>query len=54
MSPHLQNVVQIYASENMSFAVDKAGQVVAWGQNKSNLLMLPPHQASLKVITLPT
>ena len=36
----LKNVVQIYAGENMSFAVDKFGSTYAWGENKHNCLML--------------
>ena len=36
----LNYIVQIYASENMSFAVDKMGQTYGWGQNKLNLLMV--------------
>lgn len=37
----LQNfIVQIYAGENMSWAVDKLGETFAWGENKHNQLLL--------------
>ena len=39
-------IVQIYAFENMSFAVDKHGTTYACGQNKNNILALGGNLAS--------
>jgi alpha-tubulin suppressor-like RCC1 family protein len=36
----VKNIVQIYAGENMSFAVDKYGTTYGWGENKHNTLLL--------------
>ncbi len=41
-------IVQIYAFENMSFAVDKYGTVYAWGSNKNNILALSNALSSQK------
>jgi alpha-tubulin suppressor-like RCC1 family protein len=36
----LKEIVQIYCGEHMSFAVDQAGDVRAWGLNKNNCLLV--------------
>lgn len=36
----LRNIVQVYAGENMSFAIDKFGDTFAWGENKHNALLI--------------
>lgn len=47
-------IIQIYAFENMSFAVDKHGTIYAWGQNKNNILALGKTQAQQKIVDIPS
>mmetsp|Transcript_2345 Transcript_2345/g.2289 ORF Transcript_2345/g.2289 Transcript_2345/m.2289 type:complete len:93 (-) Transcript_2345:1164-1442(-) len=36
-----ESISQIYAGENMSFAIDKRGETYVWGENKHNQLQIP-------------
>ncbi len=47
-------IVQIYAFENMSFAVDKYGTTYAWGQNKNNILALGGNLTTQKQVDIPS
>ena len=44
--------MKVYAYENMSFAVDKAGQVYCWGSNKGNIMNL--RSQGLSKVDVPT
>ena len=52
MVPSLQKIVQIYAFENMSVAVNERGVVSCWGENKNNQLLV--EGGKKKFIEVPT
>lgn len=49
----LRNIVQIYAGENMSFAVDKFGETFAWGENKHNALLVNEDDKQVSNVIIP-